>query len=310
MNPLLIVIGLSALLAVAAIILFLRAGAREHDEEIQVRLRAAGADESLEAGAYRSPRQQIRNPLLAAVCQLLWRSGMDAEPTVVSRFLWLAILLVPVLILVLGSVAGLGVIGIGAVLFWAILSRRAAARRALLLEQLPAFLEGMMRVLTAGNTLEESIVATAQESPEPLQPLMLSVGRQVRLGAPVELVLMETGEIHHIRDIKVMALAASINRKYGGSMRNILKSLIQAIRARDVAARELRALTAETRFSAIILSILPVGLSIYVYLQNPGYYTEIIADPTGKTMLLVSLGMQILGILVLVKMMRSTGEAP
>jgi tight adherence protein B len=310
MNPLLIVIGLSALLAVVAIILFLRAGAREHDEEIKVRLRAAGADESLEAGAYRSPRQQIRNPLLAAVCQLLWRSGMDAEPTVVSRFLWLAILLVPALILVLGSVAGLGVIGIGAVLFWAILSRRAAARRALLLEQLPAFLEGMMRVLTAGNTLEESIVATAQESPEPLQPLMLSVGRQVRLGAPVELVLMETGEIHHIRDIKVMALAASINRKYGGSMRNILKSLIQAIRARDVAARELRALTAETRFSAIILSILPVGLSIYVYLQNPGYYTEIIADPTGKTMLLVSLGMQILGILVLVKMMRSTGEAP
>jgi tight adherence protein B len=310
MNPLLIVIGLSALLAVVAVILFLRAGAREHDEEIQVRLRAAGADESLEPGAYRSPRQQIRNPLLAAVCQLLWRSGVDAEPSVVSRFLWLAILLVPVLILVLGSVAGLGVIGIGAVLLWAILSRRAAARRTLIMEQLPAFLEGMMRVLTAGNTLEESIVATAQESPEPLQPLMLSVGRQVRLGAPVELVLMETGEIHHIRDIKVMALAASINRKYGGSMRNILKSLIQAIRARDVAARELRALTAETRFSAIILSILPVGLSIYVYLQNPGYYTEIIADPTGKTMLLVSLSMQILGILVLIKMMRSTGEAP
>jgi tight adherence protein B len=310
MNPLLIVIGLSALLAVVAVILFLRAGAREHDEEIQVRLRAAGADESLEPGAYRSPRQQIRNPLLAAVCQLLWRSGVDAEPSVVSRFLWLAILLVPVLILVLGSVAGLGVIGIGAVLFWAILSRRAAARRTLIMEQLPAFLEGMMRVLTAGNTLEESIVATAQESPEPLQPLMLSVGRQVRLGAPVELVLMETGEIHQIRDIKVMALAASINRKYGGSMRNILKSLIQAIRARDVAARELRALTAETRFSAIILSILPVGLSIYVYLQNPGYYTEIIADPTGKTMLLVSLSMQILGILVLIKMMRSTGEAP
>ncbi|MFP5356928.1 MAG: type II secretion system F family protein [Gammaproteobacteria bacterium] len=310
MNPLMIVIGLSALLAVVAVILFLRAGAREHDEEIQVRLRAAGADESLEPGAYRSPRQQIRNPLLAAVCQLLWRSGVDAEPSVVSRFLWLAILLVPVLILVLGSVAGLGVIGIGAVLFWAILSRRAAARRTLIMEQLPAFLEGMMRVLTAGNTLEESIVATAQESPEPLQPLMLSVGRQVRLGAPVELVLMETGEIHQIRDIKVMALAASINRKYGGSMRNILKSLIQAIRARDVAARELRALTAETRFSAIILSILPVGLSIYVYLQNPGYYTEIIADPTGKTMLLVSLSMQILGILVLIKMMRSTGEAP
>lgn len=310
MNPLMIITGLSVLLALVAIVLFLRISTHEHDEEMQVRLRAAGGEESLEPGAYRSQRQQIRNPLLAAVCKLLWRSGLDADPVMVARLLWLAILLMPVLLVVLGLVAGVGLIGIGIVLFWGVLSRRAAARRALLMEQLPAFLEGMMRVLTAGNTLEESIVATAQESPEPLQPLMLSVGRQVRLGAPVELVLMETGEIHQIRDIKVMALAASINRKYGGSMRNILKSLIQAIRSRDVAARELRALTAETRFSAIILSILPVGLSLYVYVQNPGYYNDIIQDPSGKTMLLVSLCMQVLGILVLIKMMRSTGEAP
>ena len=105
------------------------------------------------------------------------------------------------------------------------------------------------------------------------------------------------------------ALAAAINRKFGGSLRNILRSLVQAIRARDVAARELRALTAETRFSAVVLSLLPIGISLYVYLQNPQYYGDILQDAGGRALLLGSLFMQLAGIVVLVRMMRST-EAP
>src|SRR3546814_9139028 len=55
---------------------------------------------------------------------------------------------------------------------------------------------------------------------------------------------MQTAEIHQLRDLKVMALAASINRKFGGSLRNVLRSLISGIRSRENAARELRATSA------------------------------------------------------------------
>ena len=119
---------------------------------------------------------------------------------------------------------------------------------------------------------------------------------------------METAEIHGLRDLKVLALAAAINRKYGGSLRNLLRSLIQAVRARDSAARELRALTAETRFSAFVLSVIPVGLMIYIFAQNPDYYRTMWLDGVGRWLLVGSVVLQVMGVLVIYRMMRSTEE--
>ena len=121
--------------------------------------------------------------------------------------------------------------------------------------------------------------------------------------------MSEAAEVHLLRDLKVIALAAGINRRYGGSLRSIFRSLVQAIRSRDSAQRELRALTAETRFSAMVLALIPTGLTLYILLQNPGYYGSMWADPSGRLTLMFSVFMQLMGIVVIWRMMRST-EGP
>ena len=214
----------------------------------------------------------------------------------------------PLLLLLLGPLAGLLAIGLAIVAVFGVLSRNAARRRAKIVEQLPSFLEATMRILAAGNTLEESLGSAARDSPDPIRPLFISIGRQVRLGASVESVLAEAGEVHRLRDLKVMALAAAINRKYGGSLRGVLKSLISTIRSRDSAARELRALTAETRFSALVLAVIPVTLSFYIFTKNKGYYTGMWADPSGRMFLIASVFLQIGGVAILWRMMNSTGD--
>ncbi|HEY0973477.1 MAG TPA: type II secretion system F family protein [Solimonas sp.] len=299
---------LALLLGAGAIAMFVRAGQRESQEEVLLRLRAMGGDENA-ALAYPARQRQIRNPILRWACFLIWRTGAELEPDAVARSLIVLALLVPVAILLLGTFGGLSTVAILLAFAWAWLARKAAQRRARIIEQFPAFLESVIRVLAAGNTLEESISAAARESAEPIQPLFLSVGRQVRLGAPIESVLMEMAEIHQLRDLKVMALAAAINRKYGGSLRNVLRSLIQALRSRDAAARELRALTAETRFSALVLSLIPVSLMLYIFAQNPDYYRNMWADATGRTLLIASVVMQVVGVVVIYRMMRSTEDA-
>ena len=309
MSPLLAVFLLSLLLAAGATLLLLQASQRARRDEVQMRLRVMGGDEAAATLAYHSRDAQLGNPILRWACHLVWRTGAEIEPPAVARLLLVSTLLVPLALAGLGLLGGTAVIAVSAALGWGVLARRGAQRRLRLLEQLPPFLESAMRVLSAGNTLEESIAAAARESPEPLRPLMMSVGRQVRLGAPVESVLMEAGEIHRLRDLKVMALAAGINRKFGGSLRNILKSLIQSIRQREVAARELRALTAETRFSAIVLSVIPVSLSLYIYIKNPQYYSGMWADSAGRITLIVSVILQITGVFVIMRMMGRTGEA-
>ncbi|MES2885089.1 MAG: type II secretion system F family protein [Pseudomonadota bacterium] len=305
MSGIAIVFLIAMLLAVAAGVLLLRAQASTAKAEMALRLRVLGED----ADAHLIHRAKpISNPLLRFVTDLLTRSGVELEPERVGQGLLIAAAVAPLLLVVLGALAGLLAIGLAVVSVFGVLSRNAARRRAKIVEQLPPFLEAVMRVLAAGNTLEESLGAAARDSPEPIRPLFISIGRQVRLGAPVEAVLAEAGEVHRLRDLKVMALAAAINRKYGGSLRQVLKSLISTIRSRDSAARELRALTAETRFSALVLAIIPVTLSLYIFTKNKGYYAGMWADPSGRIFLIASVLLQVTGVAVLWKMMNSTGD--
>ena len=294
-------------LCVVAAVLYLRARAYENEAAQLLRSRALGGDDA--ATSTEPQNQKLHNPILRWTCHFLWRSGSEVEPETVKKILWAMLALVPLTLMIAGWFAGLFLIGIALAIGFVTITQQAARRRQRIIEQLPAFLESVMRVLAAGNTLEESIASAARESPSPLRPLFMSVGRQVRLGAPIESVLMEMGEIHQISDVKILSLAASINRKYGGSLKNILKSLIQAIRQRDMSARELRALTAETRFSALVLAAIPIGISLFIAVQNRQYYANMWADGTGRILLIVSVLMQISGIFVIWRMMRSTEDS-
>ncbi len=304
-GPILFVLVIALLSALAAAVLLLRAQGHARKAEMGLRLRVLGDDADTHLLGRAKP---IANPVLRVVTDLLTRSGIELEPERVGQGLLIAAAVAPLLLIVLGALAGMLAIGLAIVSVFGVLSRNANRRRAKIVEQLPSFLESVMRVLSAGNTLEESLGAAARDSPDPIRPLFISIGRQVRLGAPVEAVLAEAGEVHRLRDLKVMALAAAINRKYGGSLRQVLKSLISTIRSRDSAARELRALTAETRFSALVLGIIPVTLSLYIFTKNKGYYEGMWADPSGRIFLIASVLLQVGGVAVLWRMMNSTGD--
>ncbi|MGQ0502708.1 MAG: type II secretion system F family protein [Panacagrimonas sp.] len=300
-----VIFSLAVLMAGFAIWLFVYADRRERSDEMMERL---GASDEPRMPKYRSRESQLGNPVLRSACHLIWRTGSDMQPQTVTRILLVLVALVPLALFLFGWMVGTGVVLGGLVLGLLVLRNRAARRRARIGEQLPGFLEAAMRVLQAGNTMEESISAAAQESVDPLRPLFLSVGRKVRLGAPLDQVLVEMADIHNIRNLKVIALAASINRKYGGSLRNMFRSLIGAIRARESAAREMRALTAETRISAIVLAVIPIGLSIYIYLRNRLYYVDMWESPNGRFALIMAVVLQVTGVVVIYRMMTATQD--
>src|SRR3546814_14651293 len=105
-----------------------------------------------------------------------------------------------------------------------------------------------------------------------------------------------------------MALAASINRKFGGSLRNVLRSLVIGIRSRENAARELWALTSETRFSALVLAVIPIALMVFIFWQNPHYYLQMWPATKGRFMLAGALCIQVCGMLLSWRMMNSTAR--
>ena len=248
-------------------------------------------------------------PPVAWVSRLFWRAGIDVQPRAIMMYMIAALLGVLMAELIFGVFFGTFIVVAALMGVLLVFRQLAAKRRSKTIEQLPGFLENVLRVMSAGNSLEEALNAAAREAADPIKPLFLSVSRQIKLGAPVDQVLAEAGALYRLRDLKVMALAAAVNRKYGGSLRGVLKSMITAIRQRAMAARELRALTAETRFSAVVLSAVPIGVTLFVYFQNRHYYDVMLNDKHfGFWLLLSSAGMQFLGAFLLWRMVNSVGD--
>jgi tight adherence protein B len=298
----LIVVGVLAIaLLGAAAWMYSMAQGRERQEAALGRMHSGE-----QAGPAIPDPVRSSNPLLRSVGRLLWRAGNEMSPAAIVRGLLLLAVAMALAWFIGGWLFGSLINSAALAVIYLVLSHRAKRRRVLIIEQLPGFLENVIRVLSAGNSLEESLASAAREASDPIRPLFMSVSRQVQLGAPVDQVLAEAGDLYRVRDLKVISLAAAVNRKYGGSLRMVFKSLINAIRQRGTAARELRALTAETRFSAILLSILPVGLTIFIYLQNRAYYIAMLKDPTGFWLIVGAVALQFAGSFLLWRMVNST----
>jgi tight adherence protein B len=300
-----IIVAAALALIGLAIWLFSFAQGKERSEEALTRLRT---EEEATAALPMLDSPELQIPGVRWASKLLWRAGAEVHPRAVALYLLGLILLLILIVIIAGPVFGaLTDLGLLIVILF-LLSRRAAARRHQIIEQLPGFLENLIRILSAGNSLEESIGSAAKEAPDPIRPLFASVGRQVRLGASVDEVLSEAGKLYGLRDLQVMALAANVNRRYGGSLRGVMKSLITAIRQRAMAQRELRALTGETRFSAFVLAIVPISLTIWIYINNHDYYKTMYRDHLGFWLIWLAGGLQVGGVILLYRMVNSIGD--
>lgn len=252
--------------------------------------------------------EQIRNPVTRWVCHQFWGAGIDMAPGTANVILLVYAVVVVLLILVnllVGIALGLAVAGIT----WLILRQRVAARRRAIADQLPDYLEYVLRSLAAGNTLEGAMQGAALEVTDPCRALFLSVSRQVRLGASLEGTLAEAADIHKLRALYIMAMAARVNRRFGGSMRRVIKSLIAAIRQQDAATRELKALTGETRFSAWVVAAIPIAIAGVFVILNPGYYQPLLDNTGGRIAIGVAVGLQLLGIFIIWRMIASLRDA-
>ena len=74
----------------------------------------------------------------------------------------------------------------------------------------------------------------------------------------------------------------------GGNLAELLSTVAETMIARERLRREVRALTAEGRISALILGFLPVGLGFVMYALNPSYVEVLFKDGLGQAMLIGS----------------------
>lgn len=182
---------------------------------------------------------------------------------------------------------------------------RLRRRQAQIVAQVPMFIDQVLRSLGTGRSVEGAIRLATEESKVPLRNILDRVVRATELGADMPETLAAAAKLHGLRELSLIALAMRISNSYGSSPKEMLQSVVQMIRQRELAQRELAAMTGETRISAWVLSLTPISLAGYMILVNPGYLDLMLQSPNGKTMMMTALGFQITGVLILWRMLRS-----
>jgi len=98
-----------------------------------------------------------------------------------------------------------------------------------------------------------------------------------------------------LRDLSFFTTAVLIQRETGGNLTEILEKISSLIRERFKLRNQIQALTAEGRLSGLILLLLPPLLAGLIMVINPEHGSVLIKNPTGRIMLGVTLGFQLLG---------------
>ena len=184
-------------------------------------------------------------------------------------------------------------------LIWLLLRRRKRLKH--FAAQLPEALEMLSRALRAGQSLGFGFNMVANEMGPPLGKEFGRAFEEQNLGIPLEETLQGMTERIPNLDLKFFVTAIILQRQTGGDLAEILDKIGSLIRDRFRIWGQVQALTGEGRLSGVVLLALPVVLFVAVYQLNPNYLMVLFTDPMGKKMLAVAIFMQILGALVIRK---------
>ncbi len=191
---------------------------------------------------------------------------------------------------------GLGVAAGVMLLPLAWLNRRKARRMRRLTMQLPDVFEIMSQALRAGHSLASAIHVVHEQLPDPVGTEFGRVFHEQNLGIKLEDSLLAMANRVDSLDVRFFVTAVLIQRQTGGDLAEVLDNISSVIRDRLELLGMVQALTAEGRLSGYVLFALPTVVGVAVMLLNPKYAEELTGEASGRIMLMIAFGMQLMGL--------------
>ena len=146
-------------------------------------------------------------------------------------------------------------------------------------------LDMIVRSLRAGHPVPIAISMVAREMRDPIGSEFGMVVDEITYGADLESALRSLYCRIGQDDLPLFVTAVAIQGSTGGNLGEILGNLSSVIRQRFKMRRKIRALAAEGRASAIILSSLPIAMFIIIQIVAPDFYAGVWNESMTKTAL-------------------------
>ena len=168
-------------------------------------------------------------------------------------------------------------------------------------EQLPEALDLLARAVRSGHAITSGLEIISTEMQDPIRAEFAEVVDEVSLGLTLKEALDNLCERVPSMDVRFFAIAILLQKETGGNIAEILDNISRLLRERVQFARQVKALTAEGRYSAGVLIALPILMFIYVYFMNYQYVSTLWTEKVGQYMLFGAIVLQIIGAWIIKK---------
>jgi tight adherence protein B len=153
-------------------------------------------------------------------------------------------------------------------------------------EGLPEALDLIVNALRAGHSLIAAMGLVARECADPVGSEFKACFEEQNYGLELTTALDNLIVRVPLQDMKIVATAITIQKESGGNLAEVLDKTAHVIRERFRLKRQIRTHTAQGRMTGIILTCLPLGLGIVLYILNPKSMSLLWTTPVGIKLLI------------------------
>jgi tight adherence protein B len=142
----------------------------------------------------------------------------------------------------------------------------------------PDAIELMVRGLRSGLPITETLGIVASELGGPVGVEFRLVSDRMKIGRTMDAALQETADRLGTPEFQFFVITLNIQRETGGNLAETLSNLADVLRKRAQMKLKIRAMSSESKASAMIVGALPFIVFTLVYMLNPdymgGFFTE------------------------------------
>ncbi len=198
--------------------------------------------------------------------------------------------------LLIGSaLLGLVMAGAAPLVAGALIAAARRRRRGRLADSSPAVARSLADALAAGHSIRGAVVEAARgRLAGPAGAELAAAGVALGLGEATESVLERLRARAHHASYDAIVAAVLLQREAGGDLAGLLRRLAAALEEAARAEADARSLTAQARFTALLVAALPAVAGVLAELARPGYLASLLEHPLTVWLVGCSIGLQAL----------------
>jgi tight adherence protein B len=164
---------------------------------------------------------------------------------------------------------------------------------------MPAIATAVADALAAGRSVRGALASAATSLEGPAAAEMGRLAADLSLGSPTAEALAGLRSRLDSQRVEVFCSALLSQQLAGGDLAMLLRRYAAATAERERVAEDARAVTAQARFTGLLVVALPGGAALFAELLAPGFAGRLLADGAAMAMLAMAAVLQGLGFLAI-----------